>query len=366
MALADRDLGGVTSVADTNGCIGWVRGSPISVFATADFDQHLTPEWHPERRGRLDASLSGISAAGLVDAVTYEEPRLASIPELARVHDAVYIGQLERFCERGGGDLDPDTLAVPGSFETTALRAAGAVLGAVEALESGRCDVAFAAGRPPGHHAVPDRAMGFCLFNNVSVAAAQLADRGERVAIVDWDVHHGNGTQDIFYDDPRVLYVSTHESPLYPGTGRADEMGGPNAPTIELNLPFPAGTRGDVYRQAFDEVIAPVVADHRPDWLFISAGFDAHRNDPLAGLELTSGDYADLAVRLQALAPARRTVVVLEGGYDFDALSQSTGATLAALIGEGFRPEDASHRRHRSAVHRGREATLGPPLTPDR
>jgi acetoin utilization deacetylase AcuC-like enzyme len=251
------------------------------------------------------------------------------------------VAQLERFCERGGGDLDPDTFAAAGSW-TTALRAAGAVLDAVDALDAGSCDVAFAAGRPPGHHAVPDRAMGFCLVNNVAVAAAKLAAAGQRVAIVDWDVHHGNGTQDIFYDDPNVLYVSTHEYPLYPGSGRADETGGPSAPMSNLNLPFPAGTRGDVYRRAVDEVIAPVVDRFAPDWLFISAGFDAHRADPLAGLELTSTDYADLAIRLQELAPARRTVVVLEGGYDFDALSLSTGATLSALIGESYRPEEAS------------------------
>ncbi len=315
---------------------------PIAVFAAADLDLHNTPDWHPERRGRLDAALSGIERAGLSDAVEMHEPRLATIEELERVHTAEYLRQLEQFCVRGGGDLDPDTYAASGSWDT-ARRAAGAVLDAVDALERGDADVAFAAGRPPGHHAVPDRAMGFCLFNNVSVAAAQLADRGQRVAIVDWDVHHGNGTQDIFYDDPRVLYVSTHESPLYPGTGRAAEMGGATAPRSNLNLPFPAGTRGDVYRRALDEVIAPVVTEFAPDWLFISAGFDGHRNDPLAGLELTSADYADFAVRLQALAPARRTVVVLEGGYDLDALSLSTGATLAALIGEGFRPEEASN-----------------------
>jgi acetoin utilization deacetylase AcuC-like enzyme len=184
--------------------------------------------------------------------------------------------------------------------------------------------------------------MGFCLFNSVAVAAAELAERGERVAIVDWDVHHGNGTQDIFYDDPRVLYVSTHQAPLYPFTGRADETGGPEAPRSNLNLPFPAGTRGDVYRRAVDEVIAPVVTEFAPDWLLISAGFDAHRADPLANLELTSADFADLAVRLQALVPARRTVVVLEGGYDLKALAESTGATLAALIGERYRPEPAS------------------------
>ncbi len=315
--------------------------APITVFANAELDQHTTPEWHPERPGRLRASLAGISEAGLADAVEYREPRLATVPELERVHTAGYIAQLERFCERGGGDLDPDTYAAPGSW-TTALRAAGAVLDAVDALEAGTCEVAFAAGRPPGHHAVPDRAMGFCLVNNVAVGAAALAVRGERVAIVDWDVHHGNGTQDIFYDDPDVLYVSTHEYPLYPGSGRADETGGPGAPMSNLNLPFPAGTRGDVYRRALDDVIAPVIERFAPDWLFISAGFDAHRNDPLAGLELTSADYADLAVRLQQLAPARRTVVVLEGGYDFDALSRSTGSTLSALIGGSYRPEEAS------------------------
>ena len=162
------------------------------------------------------------------------------------------------------------------------------------------------------------------------------------MAIVDWDVHHGNGTQDIFYDDPRVLYVSTHESPLYPGTGFASETGGPNAPRSNLNLPFPAGTRGDVYRQAIDEVIAPIVSAFAPDWLFISAGFDGHRLDPLADLELTSADYADMALRLQALVPPRRTVVALEGGYDLEALTYSTGATLSALVGGSYRPEAAS------------------------
>lgn len=314
---------------------------PITVFAATQLDQHLTPDWHPERRGRVEAALAGVVDAGLSDAVTYQEPRLATVEELHRVHDPSYVAQLERFCERGGGDLDPDTYAAAGSWDT-GRRAAGAVLDAVHALQSGSCEVAFAAGRPPGHHAVPDRAMGFCLFNNVAVAAAQLVDAGERVAIVDWDVHHGNGTQDIFYDEPNVMYVSTHETPLYPGTGRADETGGVNAPRSNLNLPFPAGTRGDVFRRAFDEVVSPLVADFAPDWMFISAGFDAHRRDPLAGLELTAADFADLAIRLRELVPARRTVVVLEGGYDFEALSMSTGATLAALTGHAYRPEDAS------------------------
>lgn len=151
--------------------------APITVFANVDRDQHTTPDWHPERPGRLAASLAGISRAGLADAVEYREPRLATAAELERVHTPSYVAQLERFCERGGGDLDPDTFAAPGSW-TTALRAAGAVLDAVDALEAGSCDVAFAAGRPPGHHAVPDRAMGFCLVNNVAVGAAALAARG--------------------------------------------------------------------------------------------------------------------------------------------------------------------------------------------
>ncbi|MCU0261640.1 MAG: histone deacetylase, partial [Ilumatobacteraceae bacterium] len=169
-----------------------------------------------------------------------------------------------------------------------------------------------------------------------------LADQGQRVAIIDWDVHHGNGTQDLFYDDPRVLFVSTHEAPLYPGTGRLRETGGTGAEWSNMNLPFPSGTRGDVYREAFDTVIAPVVERFRPDWLIVSAGYDGHRNDPLAGLELTAGDYADLALRAAELVPAQRMLVVLEGGYDLKALTWSVGATLAALVGQEFRPEAAS------------------------
>lgn len=314
---------------------------PIAVFAAADLDEHTMPAGHPERRGRLDASLAGIPAAGLADAVRMIEPRLATVDELTRVHDADLVARIRDFCAAGGGGIDADTYVAPGSW-TTARRAAGAVLDAVDVLDRGEADVAFAASRPPGHHAEAATSMGFCLFNNVAVAAAALVDRGERVAIVDWDVHHGNGTQDIFYDVPDVLYVSTHQSPLYPGTGRLTETGGGLAPFTNLNLPFPPGTRGDVYRRVLDDVIAPVVERFAPTWLLISAGFDAHRNDPLASMQLTSCDYADLALRLAQLVPARRTVVALEGGYDFEALSMSTGATLSALVGEDFRPEAAS------------------------
>jgi acetoin utilization deacetylase AcuC-like enzyme len=316
-------------------------GTPIAVFAAAELDDHDTPAWHPERRQRLDAALAGIGEAGLSEGVVWRVPDLATDDELGRVHDVNYVQAVEAFCNAGGGQLDPDTSVTPGSAET-ARRAAGAVLEAIDALRGGECEVAFAAGRPPGHHAVRDRAMGFCLFNNAAVGAAKIAAGGERVAIVDWDVHHGNGTQDMFYDDPRVLYVSTHESPLYPGTGQLRERGAGEGEGTTLNLPFPAGTAGDTYRAAFDDVVIPVVERFVPDWLIISAGFDAHRNDPLAGLALTSADYADLAKRLQALVPARRVIVVLEGGYDLEALTFGVGSTLSALVGGSFRPEPPS------------------------
>ena len=175
-----------------------------------------------------------------------------------------------------------------------ALLAAGAGLAAVDALERGEGTAAFCAVRPPGHHAEPDRAMGFCLLNNVAVTAAALRDRGQRVLIVDWDAHHGNGTQDMFWADPDVMYVSLHEWPLYPGTGRLDDVGvGPGAGTT-VNFPLPAGATGDVYLAALDDVVAPLVERFAPDWVLVSAGFDAHRADPLTGLGLPSGDFADL------------------------------------------------------------------------
>jgi acetoin utilization deacetylase AcuC-like enzyme len=290
----------------------------------------------------VQAALDGLAEAGLAEAVVTLEPRRATMEELARVHPVPYLEALRAFCEAGGGALDPDTTAGPGSWDT-ALLAAGAALAAVEALGAGTGDAAFVAARPPGHHATADQAMGFCLLNNVAVAAAALVAGGNRVLIVDWDVHHGNGTQDIFWDDPRVLYVSTHQWPLYPGTGRVQDTGGPAAAGTTLNVPLPPGATGDVLLQAFDEAVEEAVEQFAPTWVLVSAGFDGHRDDPLASLALTAGDFAALARRVRQWSPgAGRVAAVLEGGYDLDALRRSAGATAAALVGERFVPEAAS------------------------
>ncbi len=210
---------------------------------------------------------------------------------------------MEEFCRQGGGAIDPDTTVGPGSWAAATL-AAGAGLDAMERLGRGEADAAFCVVRPPGHHATPGRAMGFCILNNAAIVAAALAEQGERVLIVDWDAHHGNGTQEVFYADPRVLYVSMHEYPQYPGTGRADERGQDAGTGTTVNLPLPSGATGDVYLAAVDDVLLPAVDGFAPTWVVVSAGFDAHRADPLTDLGLTAGDFADLADRIFPLVPA--------------------------------------------------------------
>jgi acetoin utilization deacetylase AcuC-like enzyme len=297
------------------------------------FSAHEPGPGHPERPARLDAVEAGVRVSGVADALELLEPRDATRAELERVHDHALLDRVEQLSARGGGMIDGDTATSSASW-SAAVRAAGAGLAAADALAEGRGRAAFLGLRPPGHHATAHTSMGFCLVNHIAVTAAALAARGERVAIVDYDAHHGNGTQDIFWTDPNVLYVSLHEWPLYPGTGRLDDIGaGPGSGTT-CNVPLPAGATGDVYARAFDDVIEPVVERFDPTWVLVSAGYDAHRADPLTGLALSAGDYAMLATRVTGLAPLGRLVVFLEGGYDLDALRDSVAATLPPLVGE--------------------------------
>lgn len=299
---------------------------------------HLNGPNHQERPARLGAVIDGAREAGVDDALVALEPRSATRAEVLRVHTVEHLDRIDAVVRAGGGRLDPDTRASAGSM-TAALNAAGAGLTAIEALDAGRADAAFCAVRPPGHHATRTETMGFCLISNVAVAAAHLIERGERVLIVDFDAHHGNGTQDIFFSDPRVLFVSLHQWPLYPGTGWFDEIGEGAGRGFTMNVPLPPGTTGDAYRRAFDELVVPRAREFAPTWLIVSAGFDAHRNDPITDLGLSSGDYPAMMNRVLELVPAGRRLVMLEGGYDLDALRMSTASTLATLVGVTYRPE---------------------------
>lgn len=299
---------------------------------------HVAGRSHPERPDRLRAVWAGLEDSDLGSDVIVRTSDEVQLDRIESVHERAHIDSLLRIDAAGGGRIDPDTAANEASWRAARL-AAGAGLVAMEGLDRGEATAAFCAVRPPGHHATRTTAMGFCLLNNIALVARALADRGERVLVFDYDAHHGNGTQDVFYDDSRVLFVSLHQWPLYPGTGAVDEVGSADGVGTTINLPMPAGATGDRYRQAWDDVIAPVVDSFSPTWLLISAGFDAHEADPLTDLGLTSGDFADLTTQAMSVVGPGRTIAFLEGGYDLQALRDSTRAVLSALVGVECHPE---------------------------
>jgi acetoin utilization deacetylase AcuC-like enzyme len=261
--------------------------------------------------------------------------------QLTAIHPATYVDEVRAVSEAGGGAFDPDTVASAGSYDA-ALHAAGGACAMVDALLGGEAGVAFSALRPPGHHAEPRVAMGFCLFNNVAVAAQHALDAHglERVFILDWDVHHGNGTNDIFHASREVLFASIHQMPLYPGTGPLQDVGEGEGEGYTLNLPVPPGSGEDVWLAMVEHVALPAARAFKPQLVLVSAGFDAHRDDPLAMCELTAESFAAMARHVRALADGLGVPVggVLEGGYDLRALANSTAATLEALR-DGGEPE---------------------------
>jgi acetoin utilization deacetylase AcuC-like enzyme len=299
------------------------------------FVEHRAPSGHPERPARAEAVRDALIAAGIADRGVRVPARFATDEELARVHSAAFLDELVKVVPGHSGWIDPDTYYSPKSWDA-ARTAAGAACRLATDVLSGELSRAIAVVRPPGHHATRDRAMGFCLLNNVAVAAAAARAAGAaRVAIVDWDVHHGNGTQDIFWADPNVLYLSVHQFPYYPGTGAPTEVGGKGAEGTTINVGLPSGAGDAEYVAVFDHVFAPALAKFKPDLLFISAGFDAFENDPLAGMRVTHAGFAALAQRLRAAADAHsagRIIAVLEGGYDLDGLAGGMTGVLAALV----------------------------------
>ncbi|MBI3449423.1 MAG: histone deacetylase [Acidobacteria bacterium] len=300
--------------------------------------EHLTGPRHPERPQRLEAIASRVAASGLAKDLTPLTAEPAPTEAIAAVHDADYVARVKRTCEQGSPILDSmDTGVSERSYEIARL-AAGAGIAAADAVASGACSAAFAAVRPPGHHALRDTAMGFCLFNSAAIVARHFQRRHGRakIFIIDWDVHHGNGTQALFYDDPSVFYFSIHQWPFYPGTGSERETGRGAGEGFTLNAPIPAGCGDDRYREIFDGRVVPAIERFAPDAIVISAGFDAHRDDPLGGMKVTEGGFADLTRTVMAATaglPARPGIVsLLEGGYDLDALAASVESHLGTLV----------------------------------
>ncbi|MGC8874314.1 MAG: histone deacetylase family protein [Chloroflexia bacterium] len=321
----------------------------VAVVYSPEYLEHDEPT-HPENAGRLRAIVELLRASGAWEEAELIAPSPLSEERLAHLHDPAYIAQVRELAARGPRYLDADTYLTPASYHI-ALLAAGGVVQAMEAVLDGDLQGALALVRPPGHHATPSRGMGFCLFNNVAIAARlALDERGlERVLIVDWDVHHGNGTQEAFYRDGRVLYFSTHQYPLYPGSGSVRETGAGAGAGRIVNVPLPPGIGDTGYRRVFEEVLLPVAERFRPELVFVSAGFDGHWADPLASMRLTVRGFAHLAARVRDISEAfcrGRLVLALEGGYHPHALAY--GVLACFRVWQGHAPEEV-------------EDPLGPP-----
>lgn len=306
------------------------------------FLEHAEPG-HPESPERLTAILRALDETGLRARLVALEPPPATDAQIQAAHTREHLTRVQQLCARGGGHFDADTYANARSFDAARL-AAGALVRAVDAVLGGEVENAFALVRPPGHHATRARAMGFCLFNNIAIGAqhALAAHQLERVLIVDYDVHHGNGTQDIFYDSPRVLYFSTHQYPHYPGTGDWRDIGAGAGAGFTANVPLPPRVGDEGFRIIFNELLVPLAERYHPQLILVSAGYDAHWSDPLAMENLTIAGYGALARALVALARelcAGRIVFTLEGGYNLPALAYGVAATCHALLGDADAPD---------------------------
>lgn len=306
-------------------------------FSHPDFLLHSNGVGHPERPERLQAIEKKLKEDGLWQKLQHPEFEAATEAELGYCHEPKLIEQIKTLAQNGGGQIDGDTRVTKDSFDVAKL-AVGAAVGAVDGVLNGDFKNAFVAARPPGHHAESDRAMGFCLFNSIAIAArhAQRVRGLERVAIVDWDVHHGNGTQEIFYADGSALFASVHQWPLFPGTGRSNERGQGAGEGTTLNFPLEAGHGDAEYSQVWDEV-GKAVREFRPQLILVSTGFDAHKRDPLGSMEMSADAFATLMRSTLEWANELcegRVVCVLEGGYDLEGLGDSVAAVVKVLLGE--------------------------------